>query len=164
MAGSGRSCANGCVGQMRAFVLQCASNSSRLVRSVAQARVVKSRRASEDVSRAEICVRVSGAAGVFARTRCRLRADLQPFGQGYGHRDACSSECEVSAQSAANGKVYIAKTNADGDYTIPDLAAGDYRVWAKAGDLRARAVKVTLAAGEMTNLVVSPALHSAPRK
>ena len=70
----------------------------------------------------------------------------------------------VSAQSAANGKVYIAKTNADGDYTIPDLAAGDYRVWAKAGDLRARAVKVTLAAGEMTNLVVSPALHSAPRK
>jgi len=70
----------------------------------------------------------------------------------------------VSAQSAANGKLYIAKTNADGDYTIPDLAAGDYRVWAKAGDLRARAVKVTLAAGEMTNLVVSPALHSAPRK
>jgi len=70
----------------------------------------------------------------------------------------------VSAKNAANGKVYITKTNADADYTIPDLAAGDYRVWAKAGDLRARAVKVTLAAGEMTNLVVSPALHSAPRK
>jgi hypothetical protein len=66
---------------------------------------------------------------------------------------------KVLARRVVGGKIYTAKTNGDGLYTIPDLAAGDYQVWAIAGELRAEPVKVTLAAAETTDLVVSPALH-----
>jgi hypothetical protein len=62
----------------------------------------------------------------------------------------------VSARSVAEGKTYTAHTNADGAYNIPNLPAGDYEVWAKAGELKAEPVKVTLAAGQTTDLVVSP--------
>ncbi|WP_162601172.1 carboxypeptidase-like regulatory domain-containing protein [Occallatibacter savannae] len=58
-----------------------------------------------------------------------------------------------------DGKVMTAETNADGDYALPDLEPGDYKVWAKAGELEAAPVKVTLSAGQTTDLVVSPALH-----
>jgi len=63
----------------------------------------------------------------------------------------------VTAKSVATGKVYTAKTNSDGTYTIADLAAGDYEVSAVAGELQAPPVKVTLAAAQTTDLVVSPA-------
>lgn len=63
----------------------------------------------------------------------------------------------VSARSVAEGRTYTAQTNADGAYSIPNLPAGDYEVWAKAGELKAEPVKVTLAAGQTTDLVVSPA-------
>jgi hypothetical protein len=62
----------------------------------------------------------------------------------------------VSARSVASGKTYTAKTNTDGAYSIPSLPAGDYEVWATAGELKAEPVRVTLAAGETTDLVVSP--------
>ena len=62
----------------------------------------------------------------------------------------------VFAKSIASGKTYTALSDAGGSYTIPDLPAGDYKVWAKAGELRAAPVKVTLAAAETTDLVVSP--------
>lgn len=65
----------------------------------------------------------------------------------------------VFAKRVVDGKRYAAKTNVDGVYTIPDVPAGDYKVWAIAGELRAEPVKVTLAAGETTDLVVSPVPH-----
>ena len=64
----------------------------------------------------------------------------------------------VSAKRMRDGKVYTARSNGDGVYTIPDLEGGDYTVWAVAGELSARPVKVTLAAGETTDLVVSPSI------
>lgn len=68
----------------------------------------------------------------------------------------------VSAKSVASGKIYTAKTNSDGMYTIPDLAAGDYEVSAVAGELQALPVKVTLAAAETTDLTVSLAAGGQP--
>ena len=65
----------------------------------------------------------------------------------------------VFAKSVASGKTYTALSDAGGSYTIPDLPPGDYKVWARAGELRAAPVKVTLAAAETTDLVVSPAAH-----
>lgn len=66
----------------------------------------------------------------------------------------------VSAKSVTTGKTYTAETNAEGTYSIPDLAAGDYQVWAKAGELEAAPVKVTLAAAQNTDFTVSPVLKS----
>lgn len=66
----------------------------------------------------------------------------------------------VSAKSVVTGKTYTAQTNVDGTYSIPDLAPGDYEVSAKAGELEAAPVKVTLAAAESTDLTVSPALKN----
>ena len=63
----------------------------------------------------------------------------------------------VSAKSLASGRTYTAQTNADGDYSISDLAEGDYQVWARAGELVAAPIKVTLAAAQSTDLTVSPA-------
>jgi hypothetical protein len=65
----------------------------------------------------------------------------------------------VSARSVVSGKTYTAQTNSDGAYSIPSLPAGDYEVWAKAGELEAQPVKVTLAAGQTTDLVMGPAPH-----
>ena len=65
----------------------------------------------------------------------------------------------VWARRIRDGKVFTARTNGDGDYAIPELEPGDYKVWAKAGELEAAPVKVTLSAGQTTDLVVSPALH-----
>ena len=65
----------------------------------------------------------------------------------------------VSARSVVKRRTYTAQTNAEGVYTIPNLPAGDYEVWAKAGELKAEPVKVTLAAGQTTDLVVSPVPH-----
>lgn len=62
----------------------------------------------------------------------------------------------VKARRIPDGKVYSAKTNGDGLYTIPDLKAGDYKIWAVAGNLKAEPVKVTLAPGQTTDLVVTP--------
>lgn len=63
----------------------------------------------------------------------------------------------VTAKSVTSGKIYTAQTNADGAYTIQDLAAGDYEVSADAGELHAPPIKVTLAAAMTTDLTVSPA-------
>lgn len=65
----------------------------------------------------------------------------------------------VSAKRLTDGKIFTARTNSDGLYAIPDLKAGDYKVWATAGDLEAVPIKVTLAPGESTDLVVSPVPH-----
>ena len=65
----------------------------------------------------------------------------------------------VIVKRMRDGKVYTARSNGDGVYTIPDLEGGDYKVWATAGELSARPVKVTLAAGETTDLVVSPSIQ-----
>lgn len=65
----------------------------------------------------------------------------------------------VTAKRMRDGKMYTARSNGDGVYTIPDLEGGDYKVWATAGELSARPVKVTLAAGETTDLVVSPSIQ-----
>jgi len=65
----------------------------------------------------------------------------------------------VSAKRLKDGKMFTARSSGDGDYVIPDLEPGDYRVWAKAGELEAAPVKVTLSAGQRTDLVVSPAAH-----
>ena len=62
----------------------------------------------------------------------------------------------VKARRVPDGKIYSAKTNGEGVYTIPDLKAGDYKVWAVAGELKAEPVKVTLAPGQTTDLVVTP--------
>lgn len=62
----------------------------------------------------------------------------------------------VSAKNVLSGKLYTTRTSLDGTYAIPELKAGDYKVWADAGALRAQPVKVTLAAGLTTDLVVSP--------
>jgi hypothetical protein len=67
----------------------------------------------------------------------------------------------VSAKSVQSGETHTAETNADGVYSISNLAAGDYEVSAKAGELVAPPVKVTLAAAETTNLTVSLAPSSA---
>lgn len=64
----------------------------------------------------------------------------------------------VMAKSLATGKPYRAKTNADGSYTIENLAAGDYDVSAVAGELQAPAIKVTVAAAQTTDLTVSPSV------
>ena len=68
----------------------------------------------------------------------------------------------IWAKSLASGRTYTARTNAEGDYTIANVPAGDYKVWAKVGELVARPVKVTLSAGQTTDLVVSPAAHRPP--
>ena len=65
----------------------------------------------------------------------------------------------VSAKSMASGQTFTAKTGNDGAYSIPDLAAGDYQVWAKAGELEASPIKVTLAAAQTTDLIVTPVAH-----
>jgi len=65
----------------------------------------------------------------------------------------------VSARSVVKRRTDTAQTNAEGVYTVPNLPAGDYEVWAKAGDLKAEPVKVTLAPGPTTDLVVSPVPH-----
>lgn len=65
----------------------------------------------------------------------------------------------VSAKRLRDGKLFTARSNGDGAYTIPDLEPGDYRVWAVAGELSARPVKVTLAPGETTDIVVSPRIQ-----
>ena len=62
----------------------------------------------------------------------------------------------VRAKRISDGKTYSAKTNTDGIYTIPELVSGDYMVSAVAGDLKAKPVKVTLAPGATTDLVVVP--------
>ena len=62
----------------------------------------------------------------------------------------------VHDKRLTDGKTYSAKTNTDGVYTIPDLTSGDYMVSAVAGDLKAKPVKVTLAPGASTDLVVVP--------
>ena len=67
----------------------------------------------------------------------------------------------VTAKSIATGKSFRATTNADGVYTIADLAAGDYEVSAVAGELQAPPVKVTVAAAQTTDLTVSPASPAA---
>jgi hypothetical protein len=71
------------------------------------------------------------------------------------------SSAMVSAKSLATGKAYTAQTNADGMYSIADLAGGEYEVSAKAGELVAAPIKVTLAAAQTTDLTVSPAPTSA---
>ncbi len=63
----------------------------------------------------------------------------------------------VTAKSVKTGDIETARTDAEGVYTFPELAAGDYEVSARAGELQAPPVKVTLAAAETTDLVVSPA-------
>lgn len=62
----------------------------------------------------------------------------------------------VTAKSVATGQTHMAQTNADGMYSIADLAAGDYEVSAVAGELQAPPIKVTLAAAQTTDLTVSP--------
>jgi carboxypeptidase family protein len=69
----------------------------------------------------------------------------------------------VSAKRLRDGKMFSARINGDGDYVIPDLEAGDYKVWAKAGDLSVQPVKVTLAAGLTTDLVLSPTAKAKER-
>ncbi len=66
----------------------------------------------------------------------------------------------VTAKSVASGQRYTAQTGADGNYSIKDLAAGDYLVSATAGELQAPPIKVTLAAAQTTDLTVSPAPKS----
>lgn len=65
----------------------------------------------------------------------------------------------VSAKRMRDGKMFTARSSGDGDYVIRDLEPGDYKVWAKAGELVAAPVKVTLSAAQTTDLVVSPAVH-----
>jgi len=67
----------------------------------------------------------------------------------------------VSAKNVATGKTYTAQANSEGVYSISDLAAGDYQVWAVAGQLQAPPIKVTLAAAQTTDLTVSPAPSTA---
>ena len=62
----------------------------------------------------------------------------------------------VWAKRLNDGRVFTSRSNGDGAYVIADLRAGDYKVWAKAGELEAAPVKVTLSAGQTTDLVVSP--------
>jgi hypothetical protein len=72
----------------------------------------------------------------------------------------------VSAKSVATSKIYATKTTSDGEYTIEDLAAGDYEVSAIAGELQAPPIKVAIAAAQTTDLTVSPAptkLQEAPQ-
>jgi hypothetical protein len=69
----------------------------------------------------------------------------------------------VSAKRLRDGKLFRARSNGDGEYVIPDLEAGDYEVWAKAGELSVQPVKVTLAAGLTTDLVLSPSAKSMKR-
>jgi hypothetical protein len=63
----------------------------------------------------------------------------------------------VSAKSVTTGQTFTAQTGADGTYSIANLAAGDYLVWALAGELQAPPIRVTLAAAQTTDLTVSPA-------
>ncbi|HTM16843.1 MAG TPA: carboxypeptidase-like regulatory domain-containing protein [Terracidiphilus sp.] len=62
----------------------------------------------------------------------------------------------VWAKRLKDGKMFTSRSNGDGAYVIADMRAGDYKVWAKAGELEAAPVKVTLSAGQTTDLVVSP--------
>ena len=62
----------------------------------------------------------------------------------------------VSAKSVKTGKTITARTDANGAFAIRDLAPGDYEVSAVAGELHARAVRVTVTIAQTTNLVVSP--------
>lgn len=66
----------------------------------------------------------------------------------------------VTAKSLATSNSFTAVTNNDGSYTISNLSAGDYEVSAKAGELEAPPIKVTVAAAQTTDITVSPA----PRK
>jgi hypothetical protein len=66
----------------------------------------------------------------------------------------------VKAKSVATGQSFSARTNADGMYSIHNLAGGDYQVSAVAGQLQAPQIKVTLAAAQTTDLTVSPAPKS----
>ena len=59
----------------------------------------------------------------------------------------------------ASGQTFTGKTGNDGVYSISDLAAGDYTVWAVAGELQAAPFKVTLAAAQTTDLTVVPVAH-----
>jgi hypothetical protein len=62
----------------------------------------------------------------------------------------------VSAKSVATGQSFSAQTGSDGNYSINDLAGGDYIVSAVAGELQAPPITVTLAAAQTTDLTVSP--------
>jgi len=91
---------------------------------------------------------------------------LDAFGETYSLSGRVSDtaahpvpSATVSAKRLRDGRIYTARSNGDGAYTIPDLEGGDYTVWAVAGELSARPVKVTLAAGETTDLVVSPSIQ-----
>ena len=66
----------------------------------------------------------------------------------------------VSAKRIRGGKIFTARSSGDGDYVIRDLEPGDYKVWAKAGELVAAPVKVTLSAADPWSvLLVCPAAH-----
>ena len=117
--------------------------------------------------------------GSFAYRMCVLFFCCFSFGQVFAQtytlsgtaRDTASHpvpSATVSAKSVATGRTYTAQTDTNGVYSIPDLAAGDYEVWAVAGELQAPQVKVTLAAAQTTDLTLSPApstvnLPSAPQ-
>jgi len=66
----------------------------------------------------------------------------------------------VSAKSIATGKTYTAESATDGTYSIRDLAGGDYEVSAVAGELQAPPIKVTLAAAQSTDFVVTPTIKN----
>ncbi|HMG85933.1 MAG TPA: carboxypeptidase-like regulatory domain-containing protein [Terracidiphilus sp.] len=63
----------------------------------------------------------------------------------------------VRAKNVATGRSFSTETGSDGTYSIHDLAGGDYMVSAVAGELQAPPIKVTLAAAQTTDLIVSPA-------
>ena len=68
----------------------------------------------------------------------------------------------VTAKNLTTGKTFTAQTNSDGMYSIPDLAGGDYEVSAVGGDLQAPPIRVTLAAAQTTDLVLSAAPKELP--
>lgn len=76
----------------------------------------------------------------------------------------------VTAKAIGTGKIYTAKTESDGTYTISELPQGDYEVSVVAGELQAPPIKVTVAAAQTTDFTLSPgpggaeALPNAPQK
>lgn len=111
------------------------------------------------ISRKQFAISLGASVLCFAR-------GIDAFGETYSLSGRVSDtaahpvpSATVSAKSVRNGKTFTTRSNGDGVYTIPNLAPGDYWVWAVAGELRAQRVKVTLEAGETTDIVVSPALH-----
>jgi hypothetical protein len=104
--------------------------------------------------------------GTFVRAMCMLLSccfGVPLLAQTYTLSGKVSDSAEhavpsatVTAKSLATGQVFRATTNADGTYTIADLAGGDYEVSAVAGTLKAGPIKVTLAAAQTTDLTVAP--------